>query len=130
MNLLKEKFYYFFREHSRSVLGGGFLMMFISAFAHGLGYNAIGFWFLVATNWVALSLYLLEREKADKRQREIDRYIKNKKSSTGWKKKSELLGGVSLCVWVSSQIWDVNILILPLKNGSNVLHEPLPFIEK
>ena len=53
-------------------------MIFIAAFAHGLGYNAIGFWFLMATNWFALSLYLLEKGKADKRQREINRYLKNK----------------------------------------------------
>ena len=31
-------------------------------------------------------------------------------------------GGVSLCVEVSSQIRDVNILILPLYNGSNIVH--------
>jgi len=83
MNLLKGKFYGFSIKYGWAVFWGGFMIMFISAFAHGLGYNVIGFWFLVVTNWIALSLYILEKGKADKRQREINRYLKNKKKSIG-----------------------------------------------
>jgi len=38
--------------------------------------------------------------------------------------------GVSLCVSVIPQIWDVNILILPLKNGSNIVHDAEPSFAK
>lgn len=75
--LFKEKLYSFFKKNSGSVFGGGFYMLLIIAFAHGLGYNAISFWFLAITNWIAFSLYISERRKADKRQQEINRYRKN-----------------------------------------------------
>lgn len=31
---------------------------------------------------------------------------------------------------VFSQIWDVNMLILPLDDGSNVVHDVTPIIDK
>ena len=41
---------------------------------------------------------------------------------------SEWRGGVSLCVSVIPQIRDVNILILSLKNGSNIVHSAEPVL--
>lgn len=35
---------------------------------------------------------------------------------------SELRSGITLYVGISSQIWDINIRIFPLKNGSRVVH--------
>jgi hypothetical protein len=67
----------FFKTYGYSIASGAFSTFFVSAFAHGLGYNKYGFWFLVLANWFAFTIYFLERGKAEKRQQEINRYRKN-----------------------------------------------------
>lgn len=54
-----------------------FAFVFIISFATGLGFNAAGFLFLAFTNLLLLIFYFAEKDKAEKRQREINRYRKN-----------------------------------------------------
>src|SRR3989344_7894980 len=77
MDGLQEKTSGLISKYGYSVFGGGFVMLFISAPAHALGYTAAGFWFLVLANWVTLTVYFMEKRKSERRQQEINRYRKN-----------------------------------------------------
>jgi len=86
--------------------------------------------------WLTPPAYLEFGNEADN----IKQYEKEKFNSIGTNPKiqipfriiinSEQHGGVSLCVSETPQIRYANIPILPLKNGSNIVHSAEPLKQK